>query len=246
MTRSWMMIGALALSSVGAPASANMDAALKGAAKSGKHLFALFVRRGDSDSAKMKSVFASAGRALGKRATMHVADVSDQSEAAIVRRYGIDRAPLPLTLVFAPNGAMVKAFPGKVVSKAELTTAFASPALAQVLKAMQGGKLVLLCVAGKRPRDNAKSLAAARAAAADKRAPRGAIEVVSVNPNDGSSADVLRPIKAELRSRESSVYILVPPSTIAGKVTGATSKDAVWAAITKGIAACSGGSCCPK
>ena len=226
-------------------AVANTESVLKQSEKYGKHLFVLFVREGDANCAKMKSVFAKAQPSLSKRAVFHIADVSDSSEAAFVRKYGIARAPLPLTLVFAPNGAIVNAFAGKVVSQETVSKAFASPALATVKKALQEGQLALVCAQGKRTKHNTESLAAARAAAGDARA-RDAIVIVQVAPEDTHNADLLREMKVPSSLREATIFILVPPGTLAGQVEGATTKGSLWAAIMKGISACSGGSCCPK
>lgn len=236
------------LSTIGASsACADMRVALRDAAKQNKHVFALFVRNGDANGAKMKRVFTEARRTLGSRALFRVADVGDRSESAFVQKYGIDRAPLPLTIVFAPNGAIVRAFPGKVTTTAELSKAFASPAFADVMKAMQDRKLVLLCAQGKGTRHNSESLAAARGVAKDKRA-AGVVTVVRAAPEDAANANLLKPLKADSSLKEATVYILVPPSVIAGKVEGATTKEAVWAALVKGVSACQSGggsSCCP-
>ena len=219
-----------------------MQAGLNEARSRKKHLFALFIRAGDGDCDKMKGVFKDAEPSLKSRAVFRVATVSDPSEAEFVAHYEIDRAPLPLTLVFAPNGAIVRAFAGKVVAKADLSAAFASPAFAQVMKEMQAGKLVLLCVQGKQTQHNAESLAAARAAAADKRSD-GAVVVVTAAPEDSANTDVLKPLKADATLKDATVFILTPPSTLAGKGVGATSKEAVWDAIVKCASACSSGSC---
>lgn len=229
-----------------APASGGkMSAALKEAAREKKHLFALFVRGSDADGARMKKVFTDAQRSLGKRALFRVADVGDRSESAFIAEYGIDQAPLPLTLVFAHNGAIVKAFPGKVVTESELSKAFATPAHAEAMKAMQERQLVLLCVQGKRTKHNSESLQAARAAAGDKRA-GGSITVVQAAPEDTGNAAFLKPFDVSPALKEATVFILVPPGTIAGQVAGATTKDALWAAIESGVSACSSGGCGPS
>lgn len=226
-------------------AGGKMSAAVKDAAREKKHVFALFVRGNDADGGKMKKVFTEAQRSLGKRALFRVADVSDRSESAFIEKYGINRAPLPLTLVFAPNGAIVKAFPGKVVSEADLGKAFAAPAYADAMKAMQDQKLVLLCVQGKHTKNNAASLQAARAAAGDKRA-GGSIAVVQAAPEDTANAALLKPLEVTSALEDATVFILVPPGKIAGNVAGATTKDALWAAIAKGVSACSSGGCGPS
>lgn len=221
-------------------AVADTEFRLKQAQEQKKHLFALFIRDGDTACAKTKAVFEQAEPLLNGRAVLHVAEVSDPSEAAFVRKYGIDRAPLPLTIVFAPNGAIVKTFVGKVVNETELAGAFASPALAEVMKSLQDRKLVLLCVQGKGTAHNGSSLDAARAAAQDPKA-SGAITVVQADPQAPDNADLLRQLQVDSKLKEATIFILVPPSTLAGKVEGDTTKQSLWAAIMSSVSSCSSG-----
>jgi hypothetical protein len=247
MKKVWVWFVPIALALAVTTAKADMAAALKAAGKQNKHLFALFVRQGDPQGTAMERVFAEAERTLGKRALFRTAKVTDLAEVDFVSKYGIDRAPMPLTVVFAPNGAIVNSFPGMVVTKDELGNAFAAPAFADVMKALQDGKVVLLCVQGKRTQNNGPSLAAARSATYDQRA-KGTIAVVQAAPEDAVNANMLKPLKADSTLKVATIFILVPPSTLAGKVEGATTHEELWTAITKGVSACSGGSgCCgPK
>src|SRR5208283_2699955 len=57
----------------------------------------------------------------------------------------LSRAPMPLVLAVAPNGAVTGAIPLKL-TEAQVGQAFVSPIAAQCLKAVQSRKLVLLCV----------------------------------------------------------------------------------------------------
>jgi len=241
----WAGVALVGLVGTATVAGATTEAALRQAAKQNKHLFALFIRSGEPQSAKMKSVFTEAQRSLGQRALFHVAAVSDPAEADFVRKNGIGRASLPLTLVFAPNGAVVKGFPGQVVSKEALAAAFASPKLADVLKGLQDKRLVLLCVQGKKTKHNAESLRAAREVAKDERA-RGGVTVVQAAPEDARSADLFRQLKAGTSFQEATVFIVAPPSSLAGTVAGKTTKEALWTAIVKGVSACSSGGCGPS
>ncbi|NCO93395.1 MAG: hypothetical protein COZ06_17880 [Armatimonadetes bacterium CG_4_10_14_3_um_filter_66_18] len=225
-------------------APADAATALQRAQNQKKHAFLLFYKQGNDACAKMRMTLVQAEKNLGKKAVFYAADVSSAKDKATVQEYRADQAPLPLTLVFAPNGAIVKAFPGKVATQQELGKAFASPVFADVTKAMQDRKLVLLCVQGGKTQGNSSSLSAARAAAADKRA-GGSIEVVRAAPEDSANADLLKQLEVAPSLKKASLFILVPPGVIAGKVDGETTKGAVWAAIVKGVSSCSSGSCGP-
>jgi hypothetical protein len=106
--------------------------------KDGKHAFVLFYHSGDQANNKMKETFARAEAKLQTRAVFTVVDVESSSESRLIEKYGVRQAPLPLTMVLAPNGAIVRAFTKPVDEKA-LAGAFASPKVAEVLKALQGG-----------------------------------------------------------------------------------------------------------
>jgi hypothetical protein len=200
-----------ALPVLASAASASTESALKDAAKAKKHFFALFVRAKDEKCDKMRALFAEAQRQPGERAIYHVATVSDKAEAAFIRKYRIDRAPLPLTLVFAPNGAVVKAFEGEVVTREALDGAYASPLLADTLKALQEQRIVLLCVQGKATRHNKESLDAAQAVVRDEKA-RDYMVVMQVALEDDKSADLMKPLEVAPGTEEPPSSSSFPPA----------------------------------
>jgi len=69
---------------------------------------------------------------------------------------------------------------------------------------------------------------------------------VEVAPEDPQSTDLLKQLRVDSTLKEATVFVLVPPSNLAGKIEGATTKDALWQMILKGVSACGGGSCCPS
>ena len=219
------------------------ELALSQAESAGKHLIVLAYRWDDERTQKMKAVLKKAGQSLAAKAVCHLLDVADEKEAGFVERYGLSQAPLPLTLVLAPNGAVVRGFAQRVVDVTALAASLASPKLAEVLKLLQERKLVLLCVQGSRTKHNAESLAAAKAVVADPKA-SGSIQWVQVDPGDAANTDLLNPLKLDATLQEATIGIVVPPRTLAGTVPGATTRDALWEAITTGVSSCGSG-CAP-
>lgn len=232
-----MLLGVL---SAGSATPKTAEAMLQQAATENKHLVVLAWTDGDDATTKLKAVLDQARVSLAGKAFFFVLKTDDASNKDFVAKYKLATAPLPLTLVFAPNGVVVGASVQKVVDQQTLAASFASPKLADVLKLLQDGKLVLLCVQTKTTKSNAESLGAAQGAAADERA-KGQIQVVQVDPTDQACADVVAPLKLPANLEEATIRILVPPGTVAGEVKGATTQAAVWDAITKAVAACSGG-----
>ncbi len=174
----------------------------------------------------------------------YAADVADPKEQVLVAKYQVNRAPLPLTIAFAENGAIVKAYPGKTLSRDELEKSFVSTKMAEVQKGFQDKKVILLCVQGKTTQHNAESMGAARELAQDEKTAKALI-LMEVAPEDEASTDLLKQLKVDSTLKEATVFVLVPPSTLAGKVEGATTKDAIWQVVLKGVSSCGGGSCCP-
>ena len=240
----WAICAAMLLGvvSAGSAAPRTAEAMLQQAATENKHLVVLAWSDNDDTTSKLKTMLEKARVSLASKALFYALKTDDPANKDFVAKYKLASAPLPLTLVFAPNGVVVGAFVQKVVDEKTLAASFASPKLASVLKLLQDGKLVLLCVQSKTTQHNAESLAAAQGAAADERA-KGQIEVVQVDPTDEGCADVVAPLKLPANLEEATIRILVPPGTLAGEVKGATTQTAVWDAILKAVAACSGGGC---
>lgn len=220
----------------------NAGSMLEQAAKANKHLVVLAWSENDDTTSKLKTMIERSRVSLAGKALFYVLKTDDTANKDFVAKYKLAAAPLPLTLVFAPNGVVVGAFVQKTLDEKTLVSSFASPKLASVLKLMQDGKIVLLCVQSKSSKYNAESLKAAQAAAADERA-KGQIETVELDPTDASCADLVTQLNLPAALEEATIRIIVPPGKMAGEVNGATTQVAVWDAIIKAISACSGGGC---
>lgn len=220
-------------------------AALQSAMEQKKYLFVSFYKPGDQKGEEVRKAFAEAEGPLSQKALFYAADIGNPKEQVLVSKYQVNRASLPLTLAFAENGAIVRAFPGAVVDRETLEQSFVSSKLAEVQKGFQDKKIMLLCVQGKSTLHNAESMGAARELIQEGKT-GNAVNIVEVAPEDPASTDLLKQLKVDSTLKEATVFVLVPPSNLAGKVEGATTKDALWKVILKGISACGGGSCCPS
>ena len=217
-------------------------AAIERAAKAGKYLFVFFRRDDGEQTRKMRDVFDAAMKKVADRAESIVIDVSDSSEKGIVKRFGVDRAPMPLVLVLAPNGAVTGGFPVRFEEK-QLTEAFVGPSTAKVLKALQGGKLVFVCVQNAQTTSNAPAMRGVKDFAADARYAKST-EVVTLDPTAAAEAKFLGQIKIGPKIEQATTVLLAPPGTIVGKFKGATDKGKLVAALKACGAGCgpSGGS----
>jgi hypothetical protein len=165
--------------------------------------------------------------------------VTDPAEKPMVEQYGVSRAPMPLVLAVAPNGAITGGFPLKL-TEAQVAQAFVSPAVAQCLKAVQARKLVLLCV---QPTPTAALPQGVRDFHADPQY-RAASEIVTVQASDAAESDFLKRLQVPAQMTQSVTVLLAPPGTPLGTFTGAITKEQLINKLKASKSCCPGG-CCP-
>lgn len=208
--------------------------ALERAAATGKYLLMLFYRADDDQTREMRSVLADAGEKQGAKVNTLDVDVTDEKEREIVARYGVDRAPMPLALVVAPNGAVTGGFPGSV-SEEQLAGAFAGPATADCLKALQDGKFVLVCVQNASTKLNDAALRGAREFKADTLYQK-TTELISLDPSEAADVKFLRQLRIDPATDVAVTAFLAPPGSVIATYTGATDKNTLVAALTAATA----------
>jgi hypothetical protein len=211
-------------------------AAMTAAAKAGKYLFVFFSKEDDENTAAMKRVFDAAMSRVSSKADAVMIRVTDGGEKGIVEKYGVTKAPMPLVLVLAPNGAVTGGFPGKFEEKT-LLDAFVSPGMEKCLKVLQEGKLVLVCAQNRSTKSNDAATKAAQDFKADARFAKFT-EIVQIDPADEHEAKFVAQLRIEPMTGEALTALLAPPGAVVGVFPGEVKKDAMVAAL---VAATSGG-----
>ena len=149
-------------------------------------------------------------------------DVNDPANASVVAKYGVSRAPMPLALCVANNGAITSVFTRRPTDEA-LDRALVTPAMVNVTKALQDKKIVVVHVK----------------ATKDAPLPYGAFEftadpafkarttVIDVVASDPAEQRFLKDMEFNAASvRESSVVVMAPPGVLVGKfAASATMSD---------------------
>jgi hypothetical protein len=227
------------------PASTSKGlAAIDLAARSGKHLFIFFWKKDDEQSRNMYGVFQSAMDKWAESANSAGVQVTDPNEKPIVDKFGLGRAPMPMVLALAPNGAVTKGFPIKF-DENRLREGFVSPCTAKCLKALQDRKLVLLCVQNQKTQFAQVAMSAAQSFKADSRF-AGATEVIIVNPEDRAEAALLQDLQVDARTPQAVTVLLAPPGQPIAKFAGAVSKDQIVAKVASAKSGpCANGQCGP-
>ena len=228
-----------------APANQKTAMALmEEAAKANKYLFGFFWKSESEQTTAMKKVFEVAIAKVSERASAAVVQVTDPAEREIVKKFGLDRAPMPLALAIAPNGAIMGGFPNEVTEEA-LLKAFGTPVTEKCMKSLQDGKLVFLCVQNASTKSNTEALQGVRDFKAEAQY-TGVTEIVMLDPASSAEASFLGDLKIDPQTKVAVTAFLAPPGAVIAEFEGATEKDQLVAALQKASSACGpGGSCGP-
>ncbi|MCE5268356.1 MAG: hypothetical protein LLG00_10770 [Planctomycetaceae bacterium] len=218
-------------------------AAIKQAADANKYLFMFFSKTDDEQSLAMRKVFDKAMVRVANRAQSIAVNISDSSEKAIVAKFQLDRAPMPLVLAMAPNGAITGGFPRKCEEQ-QLVNAFATPVTEKVMKNLQDGKLVFICVQNGKTKSNDAAMQGVRDFRADSRF-ASATEIVMLDPADSAEASFLADLKIDSKTEEAVTIFMAPPGSAIAEYKGATDKAGLMATLQKASSGCAGGSCGP-
>ena len=219
-------------------------AAMEKAAEGKKYLFALFRKEEDSQTSAMRAVLEEVMEEVADKADSVEVNVTASSERAIVDKFGLDRAPMPLVLAIAPNGAITGGFPTEV-DKQKLLGAFASPCAAECMMHLQENKLVFVCVQNGNTESNDEALKGLRDFKADARFAQ-ATEIVMLDPTDTAEAGFLKDLQVDRKTETAVTVFLAPPGMPVAMYEGATTKDELVATLQKASSACGPGGCGPS
>ena len=223
------------------PSESAGQAALKKAAGENKHLFLFVSDNANEETATAKRVFEAAAGKLGDAAQSAFIDKNQAAEKAIVEKYQLSGAPMPLILALAPNGVVTSAYFGDKLKDPQLQDGIAGPAMQQCLKALQDKKLVFLCLQNAATTSNDVAMQGVNDFKADSRFAEFT-EVVKVDPAAAAEQNFLAKLKLDPKMTEATTAFLAPPGALISKVSGATTKDALVASLQ----AASSGGCGPK
>jgi len=211
--------------------------ALDTAARSGKYLLVFFWKENDRQTQTMFGVFKSATAKMAQSADAISVNTNDVREKPIVDKFGVSRAPMPLVLALAPNGAVTKGFPISFTEEQLLRDALVSRGTAKCMKALQDRKLVLLCVQNQQTQFNQAAMQGVLGFKSDARF-GNATEIVTVDPNDAGEASFLQSLEVNPRTANAVTVLLAPPGRPVAKFAGPVSKDDIVAKVTASQSAC--------
>lgn len=211
------------------------EQALEKAAAEQKYSFLMFYKVNDQAAKSMSQTVQQFVEAGPDRSTLIYVDVASPAETALVKRLDVARAPMPLVIAIAPNGAVTGATPKKV-TKEQLAQSFVTPSMAQCMKAMQSGRLALLCAVGDGP---ATLSDVAQAFAGDIQF-KDRTEIVLCRVSDRAETELLKELRVE---RVGDVVLFAPPGVLVGKFSAGASKEEVAAALHQAGKCCDDPNC---
>jgi hypothetical protein len=211
------------------------------AASADQFLFYLFYRQEDAATQTMRAALESALEPHAARAVKAEVCVADAAERALVEEYDLSRAPMPLVLALAPNGAVTGGFTENPKPE-EIAAALVSPVMARCLKATQAQKLVLLIVD---PADaNAAAPQGVQEFANDPQY-TSSTEIVTVAYGNTQETEFLKALEIQA-TPEPVTALLVPPGQMIATFAGPVKKaDIVTALRNAQNSCCPGGQCGP-
>jgi len=203
----------------------------------GKYVYLFFYEPGNIDCETMERNIDSFARKTKKNVEIIKVDRKDPNNSDIVTRLRTQTAPIPLTLLFTPNGGIMAAFT-KVITEEELTQAFPSPKKAETLKYIQEGKGVIICFANKKMSSRGEVQASCSQA---KGKLEGKTECINIDLSDSKEAEFIKELKIDPNTPEPVTLVINPQGQVTGKYDGEVQVANLVAAATKVVKS----GCCP-
>jgi hypothetical protein len=215
-------------------------AALTQASQASKFLLIFFHRGDDANTAAMRKVFDGVAAKAADKANSFVVEVTNPAEKAVVTKFGVSAAPMPLALMVAPNGAITRGAPTKFTDK-DLEAGFVGPAWQGCYKAVQERKMVILSVQNGSTQYNAEATEGIRSFTSDSRYSQ--TQVIALDPSNPAEGDLLAKLQIDPKTKQAVTVLLAPPiGMVVSKITGKVDKNVLASA----VAAAQSGKCGPN
>jgi hypothetical protein len=233
---------ALAAAFFAAPARAQSPTAsastaertLAAAEEEAKTTFLIFHKDEGPATRAMAQIVSRGVEARAEKTTFAYARIGDPADKRVIERFDVARAPMPLVVAVAPNGAITGVY-SKQITDRQMDEAIVTPTMARCLKAMQDGKLVLVCIhASSR---NVLPVGVKNFQLDPHFQKRTVVEWLSAtDPDEGPFFEQLELDPATIQGTMTA--LLAPPGVIVGKFASTATKDQMAAALHKA------GKCC--
>lgn len=208
------------------------------AAAEGKTIYLVFYRSWDAAAQAVGQAVKTHADKHAGRATWAAVGITDPAQKALVDKYQVGRAPMPLVLGVHPNGAITGVFQ-KPMTEAEFVQTLVSPANAECMKGLQANRLVLLCVQ----------------TAAQQPVPQGVkdfqadphfgqrTQVLTVQLKDPNEASFFAHLQIDPQTAAPVTVFMAPPGVLVGRFPPTASKAELSQALHKAGKCCDDKNC---
>ena len=223
----------------GTASASKAQQVLDQSAEDGKFTLIVFYKE---DTAAVRTMFQVAKDGVAKRkdkTAVTFVQVTDPAEKALVERFDVARAPMPMTMVVACNGAITGIFSRQLTDES-LDAAIVTPTMTRCMKSLQEQKLVFVCM-----QTTEKPLvpAAVKNMQTDPQF-KDRIVMVSMQLNDPEETRFLSQMQIDAKQIKSvTAVLLAPPGVLIGKYDSFATKEQVAAALHKAGQCCDDPNC---
>ena len=222
------------------PAS-TVQPVLDAAANEERFTFVVF-HKGDSVALRrMRQVVNEFATSRGDETSQIVVDAKSAGEQALIEKLGIGRAPMPLTVAIAPNGAVTGVFP-KAVNQEQLSTSIVPPTMMRCMKSLQDRKLVFICMTTD-PNQEATVPPGVQALQLDP-VFKDRVDLLSMLASDPAESRFVDQLKVKPANVKGPYAVLVaPPGVLVGHFDSQATVSEIGAAIHKAGECCDDPNC---
>ena len=210
---------------------------LSQALKDGKFVYLFFYESGNSDCETMGRRLDSLAQTTKKKVEIIKVERNNPKNNDIVTSLKAQAAPIPLTLLYDPQSAIV-AFFTKAVTVEELTKAFPSPKKSEALKYVYQGKGVILSFSNQ-GMPSRKEIQTCCSQAKNQLA--GKAEYINIDLSDPKEAGFVKELKIDPNTPQPVTFVINPQGQLTGKYDGKVQVTDLVQAATRVVQS----GCCP-
>lgn len=218
--------------------NAQTAAEIEKANKSCKPVFLVAYNTDGADAVKAISLANSAKKNLKGSSVVVKMNTSDAANSALVSKYRLTGAPMPLILILDKNGTTAGGLALKDATAEKLVDMIPTPKSSELIKALAEGKSVYIVVY-KESMTSKKNIAENCAIACGKM--DNTCVTVMVGLDDKKEAKLLQSLKCDVNAKEPVTYVINKAGQIVGTYNGLTDVNTLVSTAKKAPA----GGCCP-
>jgi hypothetical protein len=232
-----VLIGSVSMGQQQAPPS--LQTTLEQSAAARAFTFVVFHRDGGDAARDLARQVEGELKAYPSQAVLATARVDDPAEKILVEKFGIARAPMPMVVVVAPNGAVTGLFP-KAMSTEQASAAIVPPTMMKCMKELQDKKLVFVCLT----RTDTVEVPAGVGAIQQLPEFKDRVSLVGMRLDDPAESRFHQQLKLDPSQVNGPHAVLIaPPGVLVGHFDAEATSESIAAAIHKAGKCCDDANC---